>query len=198
VSASQGVFRRQWSLPWQETQHRVALTQRLPKGRATSIVGGVAVLGKGLPFPAYCALPTMLVARLNVTELSAWPTKCNLKAAFLGATSARGNPFIDRSISEPSSENNLPLKRKRLPGTTWASCSRACNAPNRSLKKSAESDSLARVSADLLTGVGELGACRRRRRGAPIFSIYNFLIWSYRINSKPRTADGPPQATFEV
>ena len=58
------------------------------RGRATSIVGCVAVLGKGLPFPADCALPTMLVARLtlqnfplgplvarlSVTELSTWPT----------------------------------------------------------------------------------------------------------------------------
>jgi len=51
-----------------------AFAQRLPKGRATSIVGGVAALGKGLPFPADCALPTMLVARLSVTELSTWPT----------------------------------------------------------------------------------------------------------------------------
>ena len=74
ASANQGAFRRQWPLPWQETQHRVALAQRLPKGRATSIVGGVAVLGKGLPFPADCALPTLLVAWLSVTELSAWPT----------------------------------------------------------------------------------------------------------------------------
>jgi len=38
-------------------------------------VGGVAALGKGLPFPADCALPTMLVARLSVTELSTWPTR---------------------------------------------------------------------------------------------------------------------------
>ena len=75
ASANQGAFRRQWPLPWQETQHRVALAQRLPKGRATSIVGGVAALGKGLPFPADCALPTMLVARLSVTELSTWPTR---------------------------------------------------------------------------------------------------------------------------
>ena len=61
--------------PWQETQHRVALAQRLPKGHGTSIVGCVAVLEKGMPFPADCALPTMLVPWLSVTELSAWPTR---------------------------------------------------------------------------------------------------------------------------
>ena len=75
ASANQGAFRRQWLFPWQETQRRVAVAQRLPKGRATSIVGCVAVLGKGLPFPANCALPTRLVARLSVTELSTWPTR---------------------------------------------------------------------------------------------------------------------------
>jgi hypothetical protein len=31
-------------------------------------------LVKGLPFPADCALPTTFVPRLNITELSAWPT----------------------------------------------------------------------------------------------------------------------------
>jgi len=41
-------------------------------------VGGVAALGKGLPFPADCALPTMLVARLSVTELSTWPTSLQI------------------------------------------------------------------------------------------------------------------------
>ena len=39
ASANQGAFRRQWPLPWQETQHRVALAQRLPKGRARQSAG---------------------------------------------------------------------------------------------------------------------------------------------------------------
>ena len=83
ASANQGAFRRQWPLPWQETQHRVAFAQRLPKGHATSIVGCVAVLGKGLPFPTDCVLPTMLVVRLSVTELSAWPTSHRPRDGFL-------------------------------------------------------------------------------------------------------------------
>ena len=85
ASVNQGAFRRQWSLPWQEAQHRVALAQRLPKGHGTSIVGCVAVLEMGMPtqsqtvararpFPADFALPTMLVPWLSVTQLSAWPT----------------------------------------------------------------------------------------------------------------------------
>ena len=74
ASANQGAYCRQWSLPWQNTQHRVALAQRLLKGRATNIVGCVAALEKGLPFPADCALPTRFVAWLSMTQLSAWPT----------------------------------------------------------------------------------------------------------------------------
>ncbi|MDJ0740431.1 MAG: VOC family protein [Gammaproteobacteria bacterium] len=67
--AGKGLF------PWREAQRRVALAQPLPKGRDTSVVVCVVVLGKGQPLPANDALPTTLVSRLSVTELAAWPTR---------------------------------------------------------------------------------------------------------------------------
>ena len=119
-----------------------AFAQRLPKGRATSIVGGVAALGKGLPFPADCVLPTMLVARLSVTELSTWPTRavainmllCMIVSKFGKETpqtldnvfGVRIHPcafFFSRRRAGQGKEPRRPADRGRLyPKSVWQRC----------------------------------------------------------------------------
>src|SRR5210317_351397 len=71
----------------------------------------VAALGKGLPFPADCALPTMLVARLSVTELSTWPTSGRLAVKRPGRLPAQ-RALADRSGSTLA---DLSFARYSLP-----------------------------------------------------------------------------------
>ena len=57
--------------------------------RATSIVGKAQSAGNGRPFPRAATPPTMLVARLSVTELSTWPTR--LSESHTHCETAAGN-----------------------------------------------------------------------------------------------------------
>ena len=63
AGANQGALRGQWLLPCQEVQRRVALAQRLPKGRGTSIVDCVAALEKGLPAQSQTVASTQTFQR---------------------------------------------------------------------------------------------------------------------------------------
>jgi len=70
----QGALRRQWHALVKKHNAESRPHKRSRRAAAQSFLDCVALLGKGMPFPADRALPKTIVLRLSVTLLTAWTT----------------------------------------------------------------------------------------------------------------------------